>query len=296
MEIQELINQLSSSSPSDLNTQVLLHILRGMTEISNKMDIAIENYKKLESGFADFEKRLSALEKIPEKSANDNNLILTPGESPKTTEEIETLRNENNYLYQWRIDSDVFLSGFLLKSDIDEVSTRLSEIYNFSQQEITYKYSFTYTNPRTKSKHHYAVIGFNKRNIKNTIFAEKIAKGPLFWSDIIGAHTGPDPQIHISNRLTTMNLRLQKELQNLQNKSLLHKILYKNCSLYLVPSPNINPVPIKSFKDIETFINSTQNAISNPYSASHSTANLQGEGIVFQQTQQQRITAYFTRS
>lgn len=301
LNTQELLQQMSETPPTELNTQILLQILKNITDLASKIDVSFERIKDVESRMIKIESRFSELEKNNKQSVEDNTAA-SIGESQKTTETLEVLRNENNYLHQWRIDCDIFLSGFPFKPDVSEISNRLCEIYSFSSHEISYEYSFTYTNPKTKAHHHYVVIGLNRREIKNKIFTEKSVKGPLFLSDFIGAQAGnSDPQILISNRLTKLNLRLQKELSNLKSKSLLYKILYKNCSLYAIPKQNDTPIPIKSFNDIEVYTNSFQRLNSTPNqgpttSTNHNNQSPQLQGIKFQQRNQQRITTYYKRS
>lgn len=253
METQELLRQLSLNEPTDINTKILLHILKNMIELTGKMDAAVENGNLLKGKIAELEKRVLDLESKQKELANCMPKQLN-GEFDNIPEKIDFIQNETDFLHQWRIDNDLFLSGFPSKPDINEVTGKLTEIYQFSPLEITYKYSFTYTNPRTKNKNHYAVVGLNRRDIKDKIFTAKKIRGPLFLSDLFDqSAAAADPEIQISNRLTVPNLRLQRVLTRLKKNSLLHKILYKNCSLYIVPAPNSSPVSIKCFEDIENY-------------------------------------------
>lgn len=281
METQDLINQLSLNEPTEINTKISLQILKNTVDLDNRLSKAFECYQKLEEKFLDLEKRLSKLEskerditfdaqsndkngerqtkigsledrvKHLEERKSDNE-DATNDVSPFSKAEMNELRHDNNFLCQWRIDNDIFMSGFPFKPDIVELSMALADVYSFSLEEISYKYSFSYIHPKTEVTYHYAVIGFRRREIKSKILSEVSSKGPLFLSSIIGeSASNVDPQIQISNRLTVSNLRIQRELLKLKNEGLIQKIIYKNCQLYVVKNTDLIPKSVKVFDDIK---------------------------------------------
>lgn len=286
MDSQQLIEALSQSEITDINTKVLLHILKSQMVLSAQLDKVKDSNELLLSKIASLDARLTKCEeRIPHTSQTDTSGTISNGESQSLSETVETLSHDNNFLQQWRIDNDIFLSGFSSKPDITELSDKLSQKYQFQINEITYKYSFSIKNPRTRISHHFAVIGLSKRAIKQQIFTEKSTKGPLFQSDLSNQSSGNnDPEVFLSNRLTVHNLRLQRQLSNMKSNGSIYRIIYKNCSLYALCSPTENPVPIKSFDDIQKLTTSLQiRAQDNPF--------LQPTQILHQS----QITSYFHR-
>lgn len=255
---QNLLSQLTGIPNPDTATLVQIHILQQLSSMSCKLDEISTTNKNFHERLESNEKKIEFLEG-KSKEVDQGMLTIVDNQKEQNAElkelkgKIVSLQEETDYMHQWRLDNDLFISGFPSKPDDTLVTTKLAEIFQFPIQEVTYHYNFSLPHPKTSAPMHYVVIGLAKRGIKTNIFAKKISLGPLFYSQIVGEGINPDAEIFINNRYTAKNLAINKELRDLKKANRISKIVYKNCVLHVAPTSGSDIIPIKTFEALEDY-------------------------------------------
>lgn len=145
---ETLLQQLSQNAAKDFNTVLLSHILKNQITMTKKMDEAIGNNQTFWNAIQGNQGRITSLEQASQSTTADiqtlsGKLSALHGEFSEFSDSFRKLQDENSYLQQWRIDNDLFLSGFPEEPNSTVVAKKLSEIYHFHITEVTYNYSFT---------------------------------------------------------------------------------------------------------------------------------------------------------
>lgn len=140
------------------------------------------------------------------------------------------LQNEASLhkLEQHKIDSDLFLSGFPNKPNIEEVTNKLLAMHGIPQETVAYKYAYQFTprsskplpssssTPEAKKVYHHMVISFKDKAIKMKILEARKGKGPLKLEQLCDGPSqmerGKPKTIRCTNRLSQFNLRAQGKL------------------------------------------------------------------------------------
>ena len=130
-------------------------------------------------------------------------------------------------LEQKQIDKHVFISGFPTKPDEEEVTSSLMALYDISQDNIDFKYSYQFTptkkipnatstpshlnQPATKT-YYQMVIAFKDHHTKSSFMKAKREKGPIAYEQLSNKQINADEAkqtIRCVNRLSKFNLKVQ---------------------------------------------------------------------------------------
>lgn len=145
-------------------------------------------------------------------------------------------------LEQFRVDNDVFISGFPVKPNVEQVTTALATLFEVSENMIDYKYAYEFmprketakktstpNQMKPKKVYHHMVISFKERATKMKFLQEKKKKGPLKYEQLCSVDTLDNlteeqrvTTIRCTNRLSKFNLRAQYELLKAKSEGKLH--------------------------------------------------------------------------
>lgn len=190
----------------------------------------------------DLNKRVGQLEEKRENTdenvqTNTDALEVMESENTKRDKKISKLhtmseQNEASLhrLEQHKVDNDIFISGFPLKPNEDEILESLVKLFDIDKEMIAYKYQYefmprrgssnnpaassTLKQPQRKAIHH-MVVSFKERNAKLDFMAAKKDKGPITYEQLCRDAMSTDDKnttIRCTHRLSKFNLKVQREL------------------------------------------------------------------------------------
>jgi hypothetical protein len=242
---KEFLSELQKTNDNSAMAKLMKHILVTQLQLIEKIDRSLDNFASFQKTLSSHESKINDLEnQVQDLQKTVNALKEKEQETTKdivtTRKTLEISKDQISYLNQYRIDKDVFLSGFPIKTNSEVALSGLSKVFGFSLDDVDYHYDFTRTHPVSKKEAHFVVIGFCKRKIKTDMFNKKKEFGQLHYQQIVPCSDKQHSEkvIFLMNRLTTHNLMLHRTLVKLKNDGRIHNIVYKNCRLHIGSSPS----------------------------------------------------------
>lgn len=141
---------------------------------------------------------------------------------------------------QKQIDNHVFIAGFPIHPDENEVFESVLRLYEIPPEVVDYKYSYEFTinrpststptMPRSK-KIFQMVVAFKDQQSKINFMKKKKEKGPVKFEQLTKARLNKneaETTIRIVNRLSKFNLQVQRDLMRLKNENKILKFQLHN--------------------------------------------------------------------
>jgi hypothetical protein len=169
----------------------------------------------------------------------------------KLSDEILELSAKYNYLEQSKIDSDVFISGFITKPDDAFVVDQICGFYDISKETIVNYYSYTSSANKKNITNSYMIMTFKSKSDQIAFKSKVTSLGPITLSQVLhnAANVDQKKTLRISSRLTITNRHIIRDLRYLQAEKKICSIRYRNCHFQMKKDMEsaFEPIPTRDF-------------------------------------------------
>jgi hypothetical protein len=120
----------------------------------------------------------------------------------KLSDEILELSAKYNYLEQSKIDSDVFISGFITKPDDAFVVDQICGFYDISKETIVNYHSYTSSANKKNITNSYMIMTFKSKSDQIAFKSKVTSLGPITLSQVLhnAANVDQKKTLRISSR------------------------------------------------------------------------------------------------
>lgn len=179
-------------------------------------------------------------------------------------------------LEQKQLDTHVFITGFPVKPDEEEVLTSLTKLYGIPTESVDYKYSYEFKSkmkgPKASSTpgasnlsrkvFYQMVIAFKDQQMKNKFMMAKKEKGPINFEQLTRSKLQPkdaSATIRCVNRLSKFNLMVQRELLTAKNEQKIFSFQLHNGIFRLKENDTAEWIMIGTQQSLQPFITEREN-------------------------------------
>lgn len=191
---------------------------------------------------------------------HDKEIELIKESCTKTDNVILDMKGELNILQQQHLENDIIISGFQSKLSFEEcqnVVKNFSKLYDIDLQMIQNFYSFETLSNTDRKKIGFLCLSFANKQQKITFQEARKINGPPTYNQLIEcANQDPiyNPTLRCYNKLTRMNIIINRELGNLKYTNKIYAYKFKNSCFHFKHYENSDFAPIKTTDELEKII------------------------------------------
>lgn len=251
-ELVELQNRTSANEASIVAIKETLHTVQEHAkEHSENMEVMIDRVTKLEGPVEDIQRQMERQE------WQIDSLHTSAQISERSLHQLE----------QFKVDDDVFLSGFPKEPDVEKVASEVLKHYEIDASLVNYKYHYQLKARRSARSNekpaviHHVVIGFKDNAAKVKLLKAKKDKGPLTFGQMYDGSLTTEEQsktINCTNRLSKFNLMVLRHLFIAKDDKYIHSFQLHNGVFRLKKEEHSDWISISTGEELQPFIKSAK--------------------------------------